>query len=151
MKYEERAIVMEAAACALVGVLATSATAGETGVVVVVGGPQYRVGSHRQFVHLARCLAEHGYPTLRFDCRGMGDSEGAPPGFEAIAPDLDAAVTAVVVIKPGHTLSEHDVIQHCRGALAHFKAPKKVIFVDSLPKNPSGKLLKRELRRMFGG
>lgn len=61
-------------------------------VVIAVGGPQYRVGSHRQFVLLARHLAQHGFPSLRFDCRGMGDSEGAIRSFEDIAPDLHAAV-----------------------------------------------------------
>jgi alpha-beta hydrolase superfamily lysophospholipase len=55
--------------------------AGDIGVVVVVGGPQYRVGSHRQFVLLARDLAAAGIPTLRFDTRGMGDSGGDFPGF----------------------------------------------------------------------
>ena len=61
------------------------------------------------------------------------------------------AVTAVVVRKPGETFGEAEVIAHCREQLAHFKAPKKVLFVDALPKNPSGKLLKRELRREFEG
>ena len=56
------------------------------------------------------------------------------------------AVTAVVVIKDGATLSEHEVIGHCRSSMACFKIPKRVLFVDSLPKSPSGKLLKRELR-----
>ncbi|PMW09088.1 acyl-CoA synthetase, partial [Pseudomonas sp. GW456-E6] len=42
-------------------------------------------------------------------------------------------------------------IKHCAGQMAHFKVPKRVIFVDSLPKNPSGKLLKRELRQRFVG
>ena len=40
-------------------------------VLVVVGGPQYRVGSHRQFVSLARALARQGMTTVRFDYRGM--------------------------------------------------------------------------------
>jgi fatty-acyl-CoA synthase len=57
------------------------------------------------------------------------------------------AVTAIVVVKAGHTLEESAVIAHCREHLAHFKAPKRVIFTDALPKNPSGKLLKRELRK----
>jgi fatty-acyl-CoA synthase len=57
------------------------------------------------------------------------------------------AVTAVVVAKPGHTLTEEGLIAACRDRLAHFKAPKRVILVDALPKNPSGKLLKRELRQ----
>jgi fatty-acyl-CoA synthase len=43
-------------------------------------------------------------------------------------------------------MTETQVIAHCRAQMAHFKVPKKVIFVDALPKNPSGKLLKRELR-----
>jgi fatty-acyl-CoA synthase len=58
-------------------------------------------------------------------------------------------VTAVIVAKPGQDLTEDDVIAHCRAHMAHFKVPKKVVFVDSLPKNPSGKLLKRELRTRF--
>jgi fatty-acyl-CoA synthase len=62
------------------------------------------------------------------------------------------AVTAVVVRKPGHeAMSEEQVIAHCRAQMAHFKVPKKVVFVDALPKNPSGKLLKRELRTRFEG
>jgi fatty-acyl-CoA synthase len=59
------------------------------------------------------------------------------------------AVTACVVIKAGHVLTEEQVIVHCRAQMAHFKVPKKVVFVDALPKNPSGKLLKRELRTAF--
>lgn len=61
------------------------------------------------------------------------------------------AVTAVVVGKAGHALDEAQVIAHCRERIAHFKAPKRVVFVDALPKNPSGKLLKRELRATIGG
>jgi fatty-acyl-CoA synthase len=60
------------------------------------------------------------------------------------------AVLAVVVVKQGHTLTTDEVIAHCRAQLAHFKAPKQVVFAESLPKNPSGKLLKRELRERFG-
>ncbi len=56
------------------------------------------------------------------------------------------AVTAVVVVKADSTLTEQAVIEHCRNALAHFKVPKQVVIVESLPKNPSGKILKRELR-----
>jgi fatty-acyl-CoA synthase len=56
------------------------------------------------------------------------------------------AVTAVIVVKPGAALDEAAVLRHCQQHLAVFKAPKRVLFVDALPKNPSGKLLKRELR-----
>jgi fatty-acyl-CoA synthase len=61
------------------------------------------------------------------------------------------AVTAIVVVKAGHTLDEATVVKHCADAMARFKVPKRVVFVDSLPKNPSGKLLKRELRKRFLG
>lgn len=64
------------------------------GVIVVVGGPQYRVGSHRQFVDLARALARAGIAVLRFDYRGMGDSEGEFTGFTGIENDIAAAVDA---------------------------------------------------------
>jgi fatty-acyl-CoA synthase len=61
------------------------------------------------------------------------------------------AVTAMIVVKTGETLDEDAVIAHCAGSMAHFKVPKRVIFLESLPKNPSGKLLKRELRQRFVG
>lgn len=57
------------------------------------------------------------------------------------------AVVAVVVPKAGQALTEEEVIAHCAQHLAGFKAPKAVVFADALPKNPSGKLLKRELRQ----
>jgi fatty-acyl-CoA synthase len=56
------------------------------------------------------------------------------------------AVAAVVVVKAGQSLTQEDVLAHCRQHLASFKAPKAVVFADALPKNPSGKLLKRDLR-----
>ena len=55
-----------------------------TGVLLIVGGPQYRVGSHRQFVQLARSLAQLDIPVLRFDYSGMGDSAGDKKSFEQI-------------------------------------------------------------------
>jgi len=82
-------------ACAgetLVGILARSAVPAGTGVVVIVGGPQYRVGSHRQFVLLSRALADAGYAVLRFDYRGMGDSSGAQRSFESVSADIAAAI-----------------------------------------------------------
>ncbi|NWF25431.1 acyl-CoA synthetase [Streptomyces sp. PKU-EA00015] len=57
------------------------------------------------------------------------------------------AVTAVVVAR--ETVAEAELIAHAREKLPHFKAPKRVLFVDGLPRNASGKILKRELRDRF--
>jgi len=79
------------------------------------------------------------------------------PGVSEVAvvglpdPRWIEAVTAIVVVKTGEQLDEETVIKHCAASMAHFKVPKRIVFVDSLPKNPSGKLLKRELRRQFVG
>lgn len=71
------------------------------GVLIIVGGPQYRAGSHRQFTLLARHLAAHGIPVLRFDYRGMGDSEGEMRTFEEIDDDIRAALDAFFEAMPG--------------------------------------------------
>lgn len=80
----------------LIGVIAEPIQGCELGVVIIVGGPQYRVGSHRQFVLLARELARHGFAALRFDYRGMGDSTGSQRSFEAISADIRAAIDALL-------------------------------------------------------
>jgi fatty-acyl-CoA synthase len=59
------------------------------------------------------------------------------------------AVTAIVVVKAGQSLTEAEVMAHCNEHMAAFKAPKRVVFTEALPKNPSGKLLKRELRQRY--
>ncbi|MGE2834734.1 acyl-CoA synthetase [Mycobacterium sp. SMC-4] len=61
------------------------------------------------------------------------------------------AVAAAVVVRSGSDVDEHQLLEHCREHLAGFKTPKQVFFVDALPKNPSGKLLKRVLREQFSG
>jgi fatty-acyl-CoA synthase len=61
------------------------------------------------------------------------------------------AVVAVVVPKAGQACSEADVLAHCEQHLAAFKRPKAVVIATSLPKNPSGKLLKRDLRQAHQG
>ena len=69
--------------------------------------------------------------------------------FATTHPVWVEAVTAAVVAKPGAELSSDAIIEHCRRHLATFKAPKLVFIVETLPKNPSGKLLKRELRELY--
>jgi exosortase A-associated hydrolase 1 len=109
----EQAISFECGGETLIGVMAvpgpveggTSPCLGEassdTGVVIVVGGPQYRAGSHRQFTVLARTLAAAGYPVLRFDYRGMGDSTGSHRDFESVNEDVAAAIGALSRDQPG--------------------------------------------------
>jgi fatty-acyl-CoA synthase len=58
------------------------------------------------------------------------------------------AVTAFIVPKAGAVLTEADILAHCAAHLAGFKAPKRVIFVENLPRNASGKILKRDLRQL---
>ncbi len=86
---------------ALVGLLSEPAAAStaamppaDTGVLLIVGGPQYRVGSHRQFTLLGRALAAAGLPCLRLDHRGMGDAEGEQRGFDQLDADIAAALDA---------------------------------------------------------
>ena len=59
------------------------------------------------------------------------------------------AVTAVIVPKAGEKIAEEEIVDLCRRELAAFKCPKKVIVVDALPKTPTGKILKREMRIMY--
>lgn len=58
-------------------------------------------------------------------------------------------VHAVVVLKQGQAVTEEEIITFCKERMARFKAPKSVDFVDALPKNPAGKILKRELRDSY--
>ena len=94
MTFTEHAVIFPCAGEQLLGIVAVPELPQATGVLIVVGGPQYRVGSHRQFLLLSRALAEAGYPAMRFDFRGMGDSTGELRDFEAINEDIGAAIDA---------------------------------------------------------
>jgi exosortase A-associated hydrolase 1 len=96
----EKALTFDCQGDRLVGIAHAPGVPGDIGVVMVVGGPQYRVGSHRLFVRLARTVACAGFPVLRFDVRGMGDSTGTPLGFENIGEDVGAAIAALVANFP---------------------------------------------------
>ena len=97
----EEALTFECAGDTLVGVLHGTTAPARRGVLIVVGGPQYRAGSHRQFLLLARELATHGVPVLRFDYRGMGDSAGERRTFEHVDADLRSALDVFFVSVPG--------------------------------------------------
>jgi len=68
---------------------------------------------------------------------------GAPDNF------MGETVMAVVVEKPGHDLQEEDLIRFCGQRLERFKVPERVAFMDELPRNPGGKVLKRELKAKY--
>jgi len=57
---------------------------------------------------------------------------------------------AIVIAKKGVTVTEEEIMEHCRANLASFKRPRSVVFVDVLPRNPMGKVVKRELREKYG-
>lgn len=67
---------------------------GTTGLLIVSGGNEIRIGAHRGMAQLARRVAEAGYPVFRFDRRGIGDSTGENGGFESSAEDIAAAAAA---------------------------------------------------------
>jgi exosortase A-associated hydrolase 1 len=67
---------------------------GRTGILLVTGGSQTRIGSHRMYERLAHALASNGFPCFRYDRRGVGDSEGEDPGYRGSGPDIAAAAAA---------------------------------------------------------
>lgn len=102
MSFSEQAVTFACGDDQLVGVLAQpDQPTADLALLIVVGGPQYRAGSHRQFVLLARRVAAAGVPVLRFDYRGMGDATGAVRPFDDTAHDVGAAIAALVVASPG--------------------------------------------------
>ena len=102
-----------------IGIVHLPAEPSHLGVLIIVGGWQYRVGSHRQFVLLGRALAEAGIAVMRFDSRGMGDSCGAPgmpEPAEHLAPDIRAALDTFAVRAAG--ITEFVLCGLCDGASA---------------------------------
>ena len=74
--------------------------AGPVGLLVVSGGTEIRSGAHGGMARLAARCAAAGFPTLRYDRRGVGDSSGDDPGFEASLPDLRAATDTLRKLLP---------------------------------------------------
>lgn len=122
------------------------------------------------YVHTgdAGCLDEDGYVYVLDRARDLivsgaeniypAEVENALAGHPAVAesavigvPDerWGEAVKAIVVIRPGHVVSAAELIEFARQRIAGYKLPKSVDFVTELPRNPSGKVLKRELRKSY--
>jgi exosortase A-associated hydrolase 1 len=116
LNFEQRAIRFQCEGANLYGVVAVPEGTAVRGVLIVVGGPQYRSGSHRQFMLLAGDLAAVGVPVMRFDYRGMGDSEGEPRTFEDVGEDIGAAIDRFVVEVP--TMTEVVIWGLCDAASA---------------------------------
>ncbi len=92
----EAAVVFDCSGDSLIGIMHCPEKPAAIGVIILLaGGPQYRVGAHRQFVTLGRRLAQHGVPVLRFDHRGTGDSNGSYRGFLDMGEDIRAAIDAL--------------------------------------------------------
>ncbi|MEO5655297.1 MAG: hydrolase 1, exosortase A system-associated [Nitrosospira sp.] len=116
MNFDERVLVFCCEGAWLYGILSLPEQAATKGVLIAVGGPQYRAGSHRQFTLLARHLAAYGIPVLRFDFRGMGDSEGEVRTFEDVGNDLHCAIDKFLEEAP--YLTELVILGLCDAASA---------------------------------
>ncbi|MDR6393856.1 hydrolase 1, exosortase A system-associated [Herbaspirillum seropedicae] len=107
MAYEERVCPLQCQGQQLMGILTlpetalSQATMRRPGILMLVGGAQYRAGSHRQFTLLARHFAAAGFTVLRMDFRGMGDSQGEAAGFEGVAADIDCALDGLLQAQHG--------------------------------------------------
>ncbi len=134
--WDEQALLFDCAGDTLVGVLARPAVPRKPlrlGVLIVVGGPQYRAGSHRQFVTLARSLAAAGHAVLRFDYRGMGDSSGTARDFLCVDDDIEAAIDAMQAAVPDvHGVALWGLCDGASAALLYSGRPARDARVERL-------------------
>jgi acyl-CoA synthetase (AMP-forming)/AMP-acid ligase II len=65
-------------------------------------------------------------------------------------PEWGQEPRAIVVLKKGQEASSEEIMEYCRSNLASFKRPRSIVFLESLPRNPMGKVLKKELRAKYG-
>lgn len=125
----------------------------EVGLLVVVGGPQYRAGSHRMFTLLCRRMADSGVPAMRFDVRGMGDSTGMERRFDELDEDIAAAIDEFQRRVP--SLTSVVLWGLCDGASASClydpadARVKEVILVNPWVRTPAG-AARTTLRHYYG-
>ena len=82
----------------------------------------------------------------------MGFPEVADVGVIGVPDEKWGEVGMAIVVKaPGTDVTEEKIVEQCRGKLARYKIPKKVAFVDQLPRTLTGKILKKDLRARFAG
>jgi len=116
--------------------------AANIGLLIVVGGPQYRIGAHRQYIHLARYCADRGIPAMRFDYQGIGDSDGSYPGFEHVKTDIHGAIEAFLRQEPA--IQSIALWGLCEGASAlllggaDHPAVSRIILVNPWVRSESG-------------
>ncbi|MBL4802590.1 MAG: hydrolase 1, exosortase A system-associated [Emcibacter sp.] len=115
---------------------------GKVGLLIIVGGPQYRIGSHRQYVHLARHCAARGIPVMRFDYQGIGDSDGIYPGFEHTRGDIHCAIDVFLDRTPDiDTVAIWGLCEGASGILlggAEHKAISHIILANSWVRSEAG-------------
>lgn len=104
MNADQRALQFNCQGSAMVGVIDVPERPLARGLLMLAGAAQYRIGHHRHFALLARMLAGRGIPVMRFDHRGMGDSEGdsigASPGAQGQDDDIRSAMKEFFIQMP---------------------------------------------------
>jgi exosortase A-associated hydrolase 1 len=100
MNIEQRALRFNCQGCSLVGIIDVPERPLPRGVLMLADAAQYRVGGHRQFTLLSRVLAARGIPVMRFDRRGMGDSDGDAGSVDALDDDIRAALKEFFIHAP---------------------------------------------------
>ena len=99
--------------------------------------------------HMIIAGAEHVYPA-EVESAIYGHPDVADVAVIGVPDEKwGEAVKAIVVAKPGTSPDPADIISFARQRIAGFKCPKSVDFIDALPRNPSGKILRRSLREPY--
>jgi len=132
---QELAISFACAGARLVGIMHLPEAPAKRAILIVTGGPQYRAGSHRQFVLMARQLALAGFAVMRFDYRGMGDSSGKQQSFRSVGLDIYSAIQQLLAAAP--QIEQLVLCGLCDGATAAaFYAPQDARVAGLILLNP---------------